>query len=182
MAMFCLGQDFAISLATLFENGENVDYVDYVVTEPGELTVGQFHRSRVGGSFAFQRPAPTVLLERFVQTASLTLRRSLVSQLDLEPASHPEAMRALVADAARWLRRFKDESGSFSRLRIASDTLSVDRLRGRPDSRVSFRGILARVHAGVAKLADAQDLKSCGLHSPCGFDPRPRHSISYVTN
>ncbi|SVA05391.1 uncharacterized protein METZ01_LOCUS58245, partial [marine metagenome] len=27
----------------------------------------------------------------------------------------------------------------------------------------------------VAKLADAQDLKSCGPYGPCGFDSHPRH-------
>ena len=27
----------------------------------------------------------------------------------------------------------------------------------------------------MAKLADAQDLKSCGVNAPCGFDPRPRY-------
>ena len=32
-----------------------------------------------------------------------------------------------------------------------------------------------RQYAEVAKLADAQDLKSCGPHRPCGFDPHPRH-------
>jgi hypothetical protein len=29
--------------------------------------------------------------------------------------------------------------------------------------------------AGVAELADAQDLKSCDPKGSCGFDPRPRH-------
>ena len=29
--------------------------------------------------------------------------------------------------------------------------------------------------AGVAELADAQDLKSCGAKAPSGFDARPRH-------
>jgi hypothetical protein len=29
--------------------------------------------------------------------------------------------------------------------------------------------------AGVAELADAQDLKSCFAKAECGFDPRPRH-------
>ena len=32
--------------------------------------------------------------------------------------------------------------------------------------------------AGVAKLADAQDLKSWDPQGSCGFDPRPRHSNS----
>ncbi len=27
----------------------------------------------------------------------------------------------------------------------------------------------------VAELVDAQDLKSCGEQSPCGFKSRPRH-------
>jgi hypothetical protein len=31
--------------------------------------------------------------------------------------------------------------------------------------------------AGVAKLADAQDLKSWAPKGACGFDPRPRHPI-----
>ena len=29
--------------------------------------------------------------------------------------------------------------------------------------------------AGVAELADAQDLKSCGGYTPCRFDSGPRH-------
>ena len=29
--------------------------------------------------------------------------------------------------------------------------------------------------AGVAELADAQDLKSCGRLLPCRFDSGPRH-------
>lgn len=43
------------ALVSLFENGENVEYV---VTEPGELIVEQFHRSRISGSFAFQAAGP----------------------------------------------------------------------------------------------------------------------------
>ncbi len=31
--------------------------------------------------------------------------------------------------------------------------------------------------AGVAELADAQDLKSCDPRGSCGFDPRPRQSF-----
>ena len=34
------------------------------------------------------------------------------------------------------------------------------------------------MHAGVAKLADAQDLKSWDRKRSCGFDPRPRHQPS----
>ena len=34
--------------------------------------------------------------------------------------------------------------------------------------------------AGVAKLADAQDLKSWDPEGSCGFDSRPRHSRSFV--
>jgi hypothetical protein len=30
-------------------------------------------------------------------------------------------------------------------------------------------------HAGVAELADAQDLKSWVAQAACGFDSRPRH-------
>ena len=33
------------------------------------------------------------------------------------------------------------------------------------------------MQAEVAKLADAQDLKSCGPDGPCGFDPHPRYQI-----
>ena len=33
------------------------------------------------------------------------------------------------------------------------------------------------LYAGVAKLADAQDLKSCGPYGPCGFDSHPRHFV-----
>ena len=32
--------------------------------------------------------------------------------------------------------------------------------------------------AGVAKLADAQDLKSWDSKESCGFDSRPRHQIA----
>ena len=36
--------------------------------------------------------------------------------------------------------------------------------------------------AGVAELADAQDLKSCGGYTPCRFDSGPRHSLkNYFT-
>ena len=35
--------------------------------------------------------------------------------------------------------------------------------------------------AGVAELADAQDLKSCGPEGPCGSDPRPRHHLVSTT-
>ena len=38
------------------------------------------------------------------------------------------------------------------------------------------RAIIPR--AGVAELADAQDLKFCGARAPCGFDPRPRHHLT----
>ena len=37
-----------------------------------------------------------------------------------------------------------------------------------------------RHDAGVAKLADAQDLKSWVLKGTCGFDPRPRHCFRSV--
>jgi hypothetical protein len=37
-----------------------------------------------------------------------------------------------------------------------------------------WRAIL-HLNAGVAELADAQDLKSCDPKGSCGFDPRPRH-------
>ena len=33
--------------------------------------------------------------------------------------------------------------------------------------------------AGVAELADAQDLKSCGERSPYRFDSGPRHKLFY---
>ena len=33
--------------------------------------------------------------------------------------------------------------------------------------------------AGVAKLADAQDLKSWAWQRACGFDSRPRHHVYY---
>lgn len=33
------------------------------------------------------------------------------------------------------------------------------------------------IPAGVAELADAQDLKSCDPKGSCGFDPRPRHHL-----
>ena len=35
-------------------------------------------------------------------------------------------------------------------------------------------------HAEVAKLADAQDLKSCEPKGSCGFDPHPRHHKHWV--
>ena len=34
-----------------------------------------------------------------------------------------------------------------------------------------------RQYAEVAKLADAQDLKSCEPQGSCGFDPHPRHFL-----
>jgi hypothetical protein len=36
------------------------------------------------------------------------------------------------------------------------------------------------VDAGVAELADAQDLKSCDPKGSCGFDPRPRQSLTTI--
>ena len=33
-------------------------------------------------------------------------------------------------------------------------------------------------HAGVAKSADARDLKSLGSYLPCGFKSRPRHRLT----
>ena len=36
------------------------------------------------------------------------------------------------------------------------------------------------VYAGVAELADAQDLKSCGTNLPYRFDSGRRHKIKYV--
>ena len=39
-----------------------------------------------------------------------------------------------------------------------------------------FRSI---IFAGVAELADAQDLKSCGERSPYRFDSGPRHQFKY---
>ena len=38
-----------------------------------------------------------------------------------------------------------------------------------------FRSI---IFAGVAELADAQDLKSCGERSPYRFDSGPRHHLN----
>ena len=35
-------------------------------------------------------------------------------------------------------------------------------------------------YAGVAELADAQDLKSCDAKASCGFDPRPRQSVTTI--
>ena len=42
----------------------------------------------------------------------------------------------------------------------------------------------AIVSARVAKLVDAQDLKSCGEFSPCGFESRPGHGqvLLFVSN
>ena len=40
-----------------------------------------------------------------------------------------------------------------------------------------YRRAWAGSDAEVAELADAQDLKSCGPHGPCGFDPHPRHFV-----
>ena len=37
-------------------------------------------------------------------------------------------------------------------------------------------------YAGVAKLADAQDLKSWDSQGSCGFDSRPRHCLLSITS
>ena len=37
---------------------------------------------------------------------------------------------------------------------------------------------VVRLEAGVAELADAQDLKSCGERSPYRFDSGPRHHLN----
>jgi hypothetical protein len=46
--------------------------------------------------------------------------------------------------------------------------------REKPGNRVNYT---FHSHAGVAELADAQDLKSCDAKASCGFDPRPRHKF-----
>ena len=38
------------------------------------------------------------------------------------------------------------------------------------------------IHAGVAELADAQDLKSCGTYLPYRFDSGRRHWLRKVIN
>ena len=55
-------------------------------------------------------------------------------------------------------------------------------------ARRAFRGQVVRPrarrtkYAGVAKLADARDLKSRDRQRSCGFDSRPRHSPYIVEN
>jgi hypothetical protein len=51
---------------------------------------------------------------------------------------------------------------------------NVDRDQGRYDSKSLLRCDILQ-QAGVAELADAQDLKSWVPQGACGFDPRPRH-------
>jgi hypothetical protein len=45
----------------------------------------------------------------------------------------------------------------------------------RPDDAADRRALPAASHAGVAKLAYAQDLKSCSPKGEYGFDPRLLH-------
>src|SRR5262245_42600700 len=47
----------------------------------------------------------------------------------------------------------------------------------RPRAKSRPRKLLIPLQAGVAELADAQDLKSWVPKGACGFDPRPRHQI-----
>src|SRR6478672_10197508 len=48
--------------------------------------------------------------------------------------------------------------------------------RGKPGK--SLIGLHRSPQAGVAKLADAQDLKSWDRKRSCGFDSRPRHQCA----
>ena len=51
--------------------------------------------------------------------------------------------------------------------------------REKPGNRVNYT---FDSHAGVAELADAQDLKSCDAKASCGFDPRPRQSLTTISS
>ena len=51
----------------------------------------------------------------------------------------------------------------------------TNRADNRPRGLSGPRKLLIPLNAGVAKLADAQDLKSWDSEESCGFDPRPRH-------
>src|SRR6476469_698000 len=63
--------------------------------------------------------------------------------------------------AARCVDRFEPAGGH--RVRISSLSAACNTATVRPE-------------AGVAELADAQDLKSWVPQGACGFDARPRHS------
>jgi hypothetical protein len=49
-----------------------------------------------------------------------------------------------------------------------------------PDHRRLSRRGIRPPRAGVAKLADAQDLKSWVAQAACGFDPRPRQPLTAI--
>ena len=46
--------------------------------------------------------------------------------------------------------------------------------------RVTGSSPVGPTNAGVAELADAQDLKSCGTNLPYRFDSGPRHHLNYI--
>ena len=59
--------------------------------------------------------------------------------------------------------------------------IHVRRWKSVPENYILWARVVMWLRAEVAKLADAQDLKSCGSNGPCGFDSRPRyHSYPMV--
>ena len=72
---------------------------------------------------------------------------------------------------------FVDQSQGEKSLAQETGGRCTEKSAGPPSSgqRPEARTILRNPYAGVAKLADAQDLKSWDPKGSCGFDPRPRH-------
>ena len=68
-------------------------------------------------------------------------------------------------------------STPFTRTKSGSSSVVEHHLAkvGVAGSNPVFRSIIILMFAGVAELADAQDLKSCGRLLPCRFKSGPRH-------
>src|SRR5262249_15237833 len=96
------------------------------------------------------------------------LSRSAVMQLD---RTKPRASIAATPSPAKRIS---------AKASIGSMITSWGQIAGtkRPRAKSRPRKLLIPLQAGVAELADAQDLKSWVPKGACGFDPRPRHQIA----
>jgi hypothetical protein len=78
----------------------------------------------------------------------------------------------------RWRRMFgRDQPRVLPSARVCPAEARTRRTRETASTRSHPRKLLIHLDAGVAKLADARDLKSRVPKGTCGFDPRPRHQF-----
>src|SRR5262245_25122884 len=89
----------------------------------------------------------------------------------------PPATKAAVSDATVTLRIRYATAYMASEFAIQVRTSAMTgRITKDPGFRYEKnRKTISEVSAGVAKLADARDSKSRGVHPPCGFDSLLRH-------